>query len=92
MHRDCVFYYPEGVEDLGHSPVCKVQGMYSPKRLITTQGHPEFNQEIMTEIISTRHATGIFDDKAYKEHMRKVDLPHDGVVVSQAFLKFLLES
>ncbi|KIW87466.1 uncharacterized protein Z519_11789 [Cladophialophora bantiana CBS 173.52] len=91
MHRDCVFYYPEGVEALGSSPVCKVQAMYSPKRLLTVQGHPEFNQEIMTEIINTRHATGIFDDKAYKEHMKKVDLPHDGLIVSQAFLKFLLE-
>ncbi|KIW34101.1 uncharacterized protein PV07_00900 [Cladophialophora immunda] len=91
MHRDCVFYYPEGVEELGYSPVCKVQAMYAPKRLLTVQGHPEFNQEIMTEIINTRHATGIFDDKAYQEHMKKVNLPHDGLVVSQAFLKFLLE-
>ncbi|EXJ93380.1 hypothetical protein A1O1_01772 [Capronia coronata CBS 617.96] len=91
MHRDCVFYYPEGVEELGSSPVCKVQGMYSPKRLFTVQGHPEFNQEIMTEIINTRHATGIFDDKAFQEHIGKAGLPHDGLVVSQAFLKFLLE-
>ena len=91
MHRDCVFYYPEGVQELGYSPVCKVQGMYSPKRLITMQGHPEFNQEIMTEIINTRHATGIFDDTAFETHMKKVGLPHDGLVVSQAFLKFLLE-
>jgi len=91
MHRDCVFDYPEGVEELGYSPVCKVQGMYSAGRLITTQGHPEFNQEIMTEIIDTRHATGIFDDEAYNKHMGKVSLPHDGLVVSQGFLKFLLE-
>jgi GMP synthase-like glutamine amidotransferase len=91
MHRDCVYAYPDGVEALGSSPVCEVQGMYSPRRLITTQGHPEFNQEIMTEIIETRHTTGIFDDKAYNEHMGKVALPHDGVVVSQGFLKFLLE-
>lgn len=91
MHRDCVHFYPEGVEELGSSPVCKVQGMYSPKRLLTVQGHPEFNETIMTEIIATRHATGIFDDKAYDEHMKKVALPHDGLIVSQAFLKFLLE-
>jgi len=91
MHRDCVFEYPEGVDELGSSPVCKVQGMYSPNRLMTVQGHPEFNQEIMTEIINTRHATGVFDDKAYKTHAGKAGLPHDGLVVSQAFLKFLLE-
>ncbi|KIV86928.1 hypothetical protein PV11_02504 [Exophiala sideris] len=91
MHRDCVFYYPEGVEELGSSPVCKVQGMYSPKRLMTVQGHPEFNQDIMREIVNTRHATGIFDDEAYNNHVTKVNLPHDGLIVGQAFLKFLLE-
>jgi GMP synthase-like glutamine amidotransferase len=91
MHRDVVFNYPEGVQELGYSPVCKVQGMYSPKRLITVQGHPEFNQEIMDEIIRTRHATGIFDDEAYETHMKKVALPHDGLIVSKAFVRFLAE-
>lgn len=91
MHRDIAFTYPEGVEVLGSSPVCKVQGMYQPKRLLTVQGHPEFNQEIMEEILDTRHATGIFNDEAYEEHMKKVALKHDGVVVAQAFLRFLLE-
>jgi GMP synthase-like glutamine amidotransferase len=91
MHRDIVYHYPTGVESLGHSPVCSVQGMYSPRRLITVQGHPEFNSEIMEEILDTRHATGIFDDEAYETHMRKLNLKHDGVVVSQAFLKFLLD-
>ena len=91
MHRDIVFNYPEGVEALGSSPVCEVQGMYVAKKLITVQGHPEFNQEIMTEILETRHAAGIFDDAAFEEHFKKVALPHDGLVVSQAFLRFLLE-
>ena len=91
MHRDIVYSYPEGVEELGSSPVCKVQGMYAKNRLITVQGHPEFNQEIMTEIIDTRHATGIFDDEAFQAHSKKIALRHDGLVVSQAFLKFLLD-
>ncbi|ETN42235.1 uncharacterized protein HMPREF1541_04176 [Cyphellophora europaea CBS 101466] len=91
MHRDIVYRYPPGVESLGHSPVCKVQGMYAPRRLLTVQGHPEFSQEIMDEILDTRHKTGIFDDAAYDAHMKKVNLEHDGVLVSQAFLRFLLE-
>lgn len=91
MHRDIVFKYPEGVEALGSSPVCQVQGMYVAKKLFTVQGHPEFNEEIMTEILDTRHATGIFDDEAYNEHFKKVALPHDGLVVSKAFLRFSLE-
>jgi GMP synthase-like glutamine amidotransferase len=91
MHRDIVHAYPSSVSSLGSSPVCAVQGMYTARRLITVQGHPEFNAEIMQEILDTRHATGIFDDEAYATHMRKLELKHDGVVVSQAFLRFLLE-
>ncbi|KIV92511.1 hypothetical protein PV10_03802 [Exophiala mesophila] len=91
MHRDIVFEYPPGVESLGSSSVCQVQGMYVPKKLMSVQGHPEFNEQIMTEIIATRHQMGIFNDEAFAEHNSKVALPHDGLVVSQAFLKFLLD-
>ena len=33
----------------------------------------------MTEILETRHATGIFDDAAFEEHFKKVALPHDEI-------------
>ena len=91
MHRDIVFSYPRGVQELGSSAVCHVQGMYAPGRLITVQGHPEFNEEIMTEILNARHATGVFDDDTFEAAMKRVVKPHDGVVVSKAFLRFLLE-
>jgi GMP synthase-like glutamine amidotransferase len=91
MHRDIVFYYPPGVEELGSNPVCKVQGMYTPKRLITVQGHPEFSEEIMVEILETRHKMGIFDDETFAGAMKRVVKPHDGLVVSKAFLRFLLD-
>jgi GMP synthase-like glutamine amidotransferase len=91
MHRDVVHAYPPGVEQLGSSPVCAVQGMYARHSLLTVQGHPEFTQEIMEEILDTRHKMGIFDDQAYDEHMGKVALRHDGVVVSHAFLRFWME-
>ena len=91
MHRDMIFYYPQGVEELGSSPACKVQGMYSPKRLLTVQGHPEFNQEIVEEILETRHALGVFNDEQLEASMKRAVMPHDGLVVSQAFVRFLLE-
>jgi len=91
MHRDIVFDYPPGVEDLGASTVCKVQGMYIAKELITVQGHPEFNEEIVTEILDARHATGILDDETYKEALGRTSNPHDGLAVSKAFLRFLLK-
>lgn len=91
MHRDIIFYYPEGVEQLGSSPVCSVQGMYKKGHVMTVQGHPEFDEEIVTEILRTRHASGIFNDEDFERYMEVVGKPHDGVVVAAAFLEFLLE-
>ena len=91
MHRDIVYECPKGVEGLGASPRCSVQGMYVKGRVITVQGHPEFNQQIMTEILEARHDQGIFNDELYEDGMARAGKHHDGVVVSSAFLRFLLE-
>ena len=55
------------------------------------QGHPEFSQPIMEEILAVRHSTGVFDDAAYEKYSKRVADSHDGVVVSMAFLRFLME-
>ncbi len=91
MHRDIMYYYPDGVEQLGSSPVCTVQGMYKKGRFITVQGHPEFNEEIMTELLRVRHTMGIFNDDEFDKYMDKAGEPHDGVVVARAFIEFLLD-
>lgn len=91
MHRDAVFEYPPDVEELAYTAGCKVQCMYIAKRLITVQGHPEFNEEIVRELLTARHESGIFDDETFSDAMSRVDKYQDGVVVAQAFLRFLLE-
>jgi len=94
MHRDIVFPFPyekEGIELLGSSERCEVQGMYQQGRLLTVQGHPEFNEAIMAEILEARHANGVFDDNMFEEGRSRVGRRQDGVVVAQAFLRFLLE-
>ena len=91
MHRDIVYEYPKGVESLGSSPRCDVQGMYAPGRLITVQGHPEFNEEIVREIVESRYKQGIFDDGTYEDAIGRVRNHHDGVAVGTAFLRFLLD-
>lgn len=92
MHKDLVYHYPPGVEELGSSGPCKVQGMYIPKRAITVQGHPEFTEEIVAELLEKRREQKIFGDEIYGEAMARVGKPHDGVLVGQAFLKFLMEN
>ncbi|USW57369.1 Putative glutamine amidotransferase domain containing protein ChyE [Septoria linicola] len=91
MHRDIVYEYPKGIEPLGHSPRCDVQGMYAKNRLVTVQGHPEFTGDIVAELLDSRHQMGIFDDAMYKDGMERVRKHHDGVTIGAAFLRFLLD-
>ena len=79
------------IEPLGHSPLCEVQGMYARGRLITVQGHPEFDERIVRELLQARHEQGIFDDEMFQDGMRRVTDRNDGVTVAAAFLRFLLE-
>lgn len=91
MHQDIVYQCPEGVEELAYTDKCQVQGFYAPKRFITMQGHPEFTGEVVREICETRLALGIFTQEQFEEAMSRVDNDHDGGVIAQAFLRFLLE-
>lgn len=87
MHRDLVLELPIGVENLGSTVICKIQGMYAPKRLITVQGHPEFTSEIVREVFKGRR----FAHEMFREMASKMDNNHDGVIVAGAFLRFLKE-
>ena len=91
MHRDIVFEYPEGAEALGASPRCLIQGMYKAGKFISVQGHPEFNEQIVTTLINLRHAQGIFNDEQARDALARVGNHHDGVAVAKGFLRFLLE-
>ncbi|KAK3303706.1 class I glutamine amidotransferase-like protein [Chaetomium strumarium] len=90
-HRDAILAYPPGVIPLARTELCPKQGMYVPRRLITVQGHPEFSQFMMTEMLRVRHAAGTIPDGAFEDAMRRVADDHDGVVVARAFLRFLRE-
>ncbi|KAK2737431.1 hypothetical protein FQN57_007521 [Myotisia sp. PD_48] len=91
MHRDIVYDCPPNVISLGSTPRCAVQGMYLPRRFISFQGHPEFTEEIVTELLQTRKYMGVFPPGVYDDGMALVKTPHDGIAVGQAFLKFLAE-
>ncbi|KAL8644607.1 MAG: hypothetical protein Q9210_007167 [Variospora velana] len=90
MHKDIVFDYPAGVQPLGSTKPCKVQGMFVPRRVFTVQGHPEFTEEILVEILEVRHQEGVFGDEIYKEAMARVGRRHDGVMVGKRFIEFFL--
>lgn len=91
MHKDVIYAYPQGVEALGSSPECAVQGMYIPRRLVTVQGHPEFTEDIVRELLAVRMAQGVFSEDVFKDSMKRVGDEQDGVPVAIGFLRFLME-
>ncbi|KAI4721779.1 class I glutamine amidotransferase-like protein [Aureobasidium sp. EXF-10727] len=88
---DMVYSYPEGVLPLAHTDRCENQGMYAKGRLITVQGHPEFNREMVTHILTARHDAGVFNDEIYNDGIKRVGETHGGAVIAKAFLRFLLQ-
>ncbi|CAG9939554.1 unnamed protein product [Clonostachys rosea f. rosea IK726] len=91
MHRDIVYNFPPDAIPLGSNNICTVQGMYLPKKYITVQGHPEFTDEIISEILFNRHKVGIFSDEVYADGLKRAPIPHDGVAIARAFLNFIYE-
>lgn len=91
MHRDMIMEMPMGTENLGYTGPCMIQGLYTRKRLISLQGHPEFNSEIVREILEVRKKNRIITHEMFAEMIGRVDNKHDGVIVAIAFLNFLRE-
>ncbi|KAK4871171.1 hypothetical protein LT330_000408 [Penicillium expansum] len=71
MHRDIVFDSPVGFANLASSPKCEVQGLYLPKQVLSVQGHPEYNEGIMSCLLEARHDNGIFDDELYNSGLSR---------------------
>jgi len=90
MHRDVVFDFPEDSIPLGGNAICPVQAMYSPGRYITIQGHPEFTERIVSEILIKRHDAGILSDDVYTNAMTRAPILHDGIAIGIAFLHFII--
>jgi hypothetical protein len=94
MHRDIIPHYPlsdsVSVEPLGSSTHCAVQFIYIQNRVLSLQGHPEYDCGLATQILDRRRGVAI-DEAMYREGMDRVGDAHDGVVVGVGFLRFLME-
>jgi GMP synthase-like glutamine amidotransferase len=89
MHRDIVFEFPKDAVPLASNDICTVQAMYVPGKYIAVQGHPEFTEELISEVLDVRHKQGIFSDEVYEDAMSRAGTEHDGVTIARGFLRFL---
>ena len=89
MHQDELTAVPAGVQLLASTEKCKNQGMYQKGRLITMQGHPEYTEDIIKHSLYARQ--DILAPDVYKDGMRRLRDHDDGMIITQGFLRFLLE-
>jgi GMP synthase-like glutamine amidotransferase len=59
-----ISFMNKDVEHLAYNEKCAVQGMYKGK-IITVQGHPEFTEEIVRELLEARRDLGVLNDEMY---------------------------
>lgn len=79
------------MENLGSTPRCAVQGMYQRGNFISFQGHPEFNEDVIREILDMKKADGLFGTELYEDSIKRASLEHDGLLVGRLFSRFILE-
>lgn len=91
MHQDAVLSMPDACENLGSSERCGIQGLYRKASVFTTQAHPEFTEDVMQDLLDSRHESGVFDDDLYRDASARSGKEHDGLRVARAIWTFLLE-
>lgn len=91
MNKDTVQESPAGVEQIAWRPINPNHGMYCPKKVLTVQGHPEFDSAIVGELVKMRLDQGIIPQDKYDDAMTRLNDSTDGIAVGKAILKFYSE-
>ena len=89
MHRDVVESVPVGCESIGSTARCAVHGLYQSGRVLTLQGHPEFDQFMIERAASSRAEQGILSKEVAADGIARAGLPHDGDVAARAMYRFI---
>lgn len=58
MHGDQVVELPETAEIIASSDFCEFAGLYYPEGVLTYQGHPEFDNEFIRDLIEYKWGNG----------------------------------
>ena len=82
---------PEGFEIIGSNAICACQAMKLGDRVLSVQGHPEFNKEIVEFLLENRYSKGLFEREVLDEAFPKASDEHDGIKVGEGILNFILE-
>ncbi|KAH7150353.1 class I glutamine amidotransferase-like protein [Dactylonectria estremocensis] len=90
IHQDEVIKTPSGVEAIGRSRHCGVQIAYQQGRLLSFQGHPEFNTFITSHEIIERYEQGKLSSEQLEDGLKRVELKHDGALIANVLWQHFL--
>ena len=82
---------PEGFHSIGQSNHCALQGVWKQGRVLTYQGHAEFDRFINGETAKV-FGKGIWDDGYMEKALKAIDTQDDAIWAAQVMLKFFLGS
>jgi GMP synthase-like glutamine amidotransferase len=97
VHQDHVIPPPDGILPpncviLGRSAQCQIQGVYWPRRLLTFQGHPEFDRHICRETTEAFLVEDLkMDSGLRKKSLQAIDQDDDSWWTRQAIWSFFLQ-
>ncbi|KAH6668500.1 class I glutamine amidotransferase-like protein, partial [Halenospora varia] len=94
VHQDHVILPPDGILPpncmiIGRSAGCQIQGVYWPRRMLTFQGHPEFDRHICRETTKSFLVEDLeMDSDLRKESLQAIDQDDDSWWTRQAIWSF----
>ncbi|RMJ13103.1 hypothetical protein CDV36_007214 [Fusarium kuroshium] len=95
LHGDHVILPPSVLPEdacvIGSTPHCANQGIYQPGRLLTYQGHPEFDQFIEMECLKLVSARVGWPAKFTEEAITSAATMDDAAIAAEIIVSFLLE-
>lgn len=103
MHRDHLVTLPISpfaslpdatLEILGETDMCAVQGLYTPGKVLSVQGHPEFDATIMRALCQYRQQQGVFNKSIAEDGISRAEFRNDAISkdgIAAGFWKFFLD-
>lgn len=90
VHQDVVYEAPEGFKNIGSSDKAKVQGIYKKGKALTFQGHPEFNKDLVREVLENKRADGTISEDHYKESVAAMEkFQDDNAIIGKIIVNFI---
>lgn len=93
MHGDQVVKLPDSAEIIATSDFCEFAGLYYPEGILTLQGHPEFDNPFIKELIEFKSSVNPnwVDQTKAEKALNADDIATDRLSIAKFMLNFMAE-